>query len=159
MVWLDANTIAFDLTYLHTLKAKIRSLNCFDVGFRFETTLKFLSEKEFKSSDCIIIFWFNDTNLKNSLDVYSSLGTPQTKPTKSESNVKKNRRSLYVVEDIKKGIIQRFEEIHPMRHFTLEELDEFGKSNGFKMVSSGEWLTDKVPTEESWGVYVIFKKQ
>ena len=41
--------------------------------------------------------------VKNSLDVYSSLGIPQTKPTKSESNVKKNRRSLYVVEDIKKG--------------------------------------------------------
>ena len=55
VVSLDAKTIAFDLTYLHTLKAKIRSLNCFDVGFRFETILKSLVLNFLRSSDCINI--------------------------------------------------------------------------------------------------------
>ncbi len=62
------------------------------------------------------------------------------------------------VEDIEKNQIQKFEEIHPMRHFCLEEIDAIGKSFGFKMIKNGEWLTNKTPSKESWGVYVIFKK-
>jgi len=48
---LAANTIAFDLTYLQILKAKIKFLNCDLVGFFLETTLKSLILNLFISSD------------------------------------------------------------------------------------------------------------
>ena len=62
------------------------------------------------------------------------------------------------VEDIEKKKIHKFEEIHPMRHFSLDELESFGKYRGFELIKSGEWLTNNLPSVESWGVYVIFKK-
>ena len=56
VVSLDANTIAFDLTYLHTLKAKIRSLSCLDVGFRFDTILKSLQNENQQPNNLKILF-------------------------------------------------------------------------------------------------------
>ena len=41
--------------------------------------------------------------VKNGIQAYNAIGTPQEKPTNSESSVKRNKRSLYVVRNIKKG--------------------------------------------------------
>jgi len=46
-----AITIAFDLTYLQTLNAKIKSFSCFELGFLFETTLKSFLTKLLLSGD------------------------------------------------------------------------------------------------------------
>ena len=41
--------------------------------------------------------------VKNSLEAYKSIGSPKEEPTLSESSVKSNQRSLYIVGNIKKG--------------------------------------------------------
>ena len=41
--------------------------------------------------------------VKDSINAFEAIGSPQIKSTQSESIVKKNRRSLYVVQKIKKG--------------------------------------------------------
>ena len=43
--------------------------------------------------------------VQNGIQAYNLIGTPQEKPTNSESSVKKNKRSLYIVRNIKKGEI------------------------------------------------------
>ena len=60
----DAKTIAFDFTYLQTLRANIRSSNWDLVGFFLDTTLKFFFVNTFLSSDWINIFSLADEKVK-----------------------------------------------------------------------------------------------
>lgn len=49
-------------------------------------------------------------------------------------------------------------EIHPMRHFSLPEIDLFAQTAGFMRVGSEEFLSGKQAGENTWGVCVILKK-
>jgi SAM-dependent methyltransferase len=62
------------------------------------------------------------------------------------------------VKNVKKNIIESFEEVHPMRHLSLCEIDLLVKNNGFKRVQAEEFLTRKQVSEDTWGVCVVLKK-
>ena len=49
-------------------------------------------------------------------------------------------------------------EIHPMRYFTIPELEYIGEGIGFKLYNVEEFLTAKNPSFKSWGVCLLFKK-
>jgi len=61
-------------------------------------------------------------------------------------------------ENLISGELYKFEESHPMRHFSLLEIDLLAKFTGFERVSAEEFLTGKSPSEQTWGVCFIFKK-
>ncbi len=75
----------------------------------------------------------------------------------SEKNRVDVKYTIYV-EDVEKKVIQKFEEIHPMRHFSLNEIDSYARNSGFELINSGEWLSKKQPSEKSWGVYSLLRK-
>lgn len=50
-------------------------------------------------------------------------------------------------------------EEHPMRHFSIPELDFLAQLTGFEIVRAEEFLTHNVPNENTWGVCVILKKK
>jgi SAM-dependent methyltransferase len=54
---------------------------------------------------------------------------------------------------------QVFKEIHPMRHFSIPELDLLAKFTGFEIVRSEEFLTKNIPSEHTWGVCLILRKK
>lgn len=54
--------------------------------------------------------------------------------------------------------VEMLSESHPMRHFSLPELDLFAQISGFERVGAEEFLTGNMPGEETWGVCLIFKK-
>tara|TARA_A100001234_G_C12553524_1_gene354204 strand:- start:34 stop:780 length:747 start_codon:yes stop_codon:yes gene_type:complete len=64
----------------------------------------------------------------------------------------------FFVENKKDNSIEKFVEIHPMRHFSLPEIELFALKHDFKLLKSGEWLTNKLPTDKTWGVYSILEK-
>lgn len=68
-------------------------------------------------------------------------------------------RYTVIVQDIASGNFLEFEEIHPMRHFSIPELDLFAEAAGFERISAEEWLTGAVPSETSWGVCFVLRKQ
>lgn len=49
-------------------------------------------------------------------------------------------------------------ESHPMRHFSLPEIDLFAAMMGFRRIGTEEFLTGKSPSEDTWGVCVILEK-
>lgn len=51
-----------------------------------------------------------------------------------------------------------FREKHPMRHFSIPEIGLLAEITGFGILRVEEFLTGKVPTENSWGVNFILKK-
>lgn len=65
--------------------------------------------------------------------------------------------TIYVRESAS-GLIQSFQETHPMRHFSLPEIDIIAAQHGFKRVDAEEFLTKETPNEATWGVCVILKK-
>lgn len=61
--------------------------------------------------------------------------------------------------DKQKQKTQILTEKHPMRHFSIPELDLLAQLTGFEIIKAEEFLTHNVPNENTWGVCVIFKKK
>lgn len=60
--------------------------------------------------------------------------------------------------DLTTGAFHTFEETHPMRHFSLPELDLLSEAAGFERVTAEEWLTGASPSEATWGVCTVLRK-
>jgi SAM-dependent methyltransferase len=60
--------------------------------------------------------------------------------------------------DITTGSIKTFQETHPMRHFSLPEIDLLANIHGFERIKAEEFLTGNDPGENTWGVCVVLRK-
>jgi SAM-dependent methyltransferase len=56
------------------------------------------------------------------------------------------------------GHFQTTQEQHPMRHFSLPEIDLLSTASGFKLLIAEEFLTGQSPSEATWGVCVVLQK-
>ena len=56
------------------------------------------------------------------------------------------------------GEVQTITENHPMRHFSLPEIDLVASAHGFKRIETQEFLTSMQPSEDTWGVCVTLRK-
>lgn len=54
--------------------------------------------------------------------------------------------------------IQTLNEIHPMRHFSIPEIELLAKVSGFELLMTEEFLSGKAPSESTWGVCFIVRK-
>ena len=52
-----------------------------------------------------------------------------------------------------------FEEKHPMRHYSIPEINLLAKFTGFELLKSEEFLTGNTPSENTWGVNFILRKK
>lgn len=60
--------------------------------------------------------------------------------------------------DLGTGAVQTLQEKHPMRHFSLPEIDILADEHGFETLAAEEFLTGDNPGESTWGVCVILKR-
>jgi len=60
--------------------------------------------------------------------------------------------------DIASGTVQTTTETHPMRHFSLPEIDLLAHITGFRRLEAAEFLTGHVAGEDTWGVCVVLQK-
>jgi SAM-dependent methyltransferase len=60
--------------------------------------------------------------------------------------------------DIASDVVQTLTETHPMRHFSLPEIDLLAESCGFTRIAAEEFLTGKEAGLDTWGVCVTLKK-
>lgn len=60
--------------------------------------------------------------------------------------------------DVASGRVDYLNESHPMRHFSLPEIDLFAQSVGLVRVGAEEFLTGNEPSEDTWGVCFVLKK-
>lgn len=56
------------------------------------------------------------------------------------------------------GTVTVMTETHPMRHFSLPEIDLFARTAGFERIGAEEFLTAKPAGEDTWGVCVTLKR-
>jgi SAM-dependent methyltransferase len=57
------------------------------------------------------------------------------------------------------GSKNSFHEVHPMRHFSLPELQLATAACGFEWVFAEQWLTGSDPSENTWGVCCCVRKK
>jgi hypothetical protein len=60
--------------------------------------------------------------------------------------------------EITSGSMRNFQEVHPMRHFSLPEIDLLAGIYGFERIRAEEFLTGNEPSEETWSVCVVLIK-
>jgi len=63
-----------------------------------------------------------------------------------------------LVNDEGKNLNLSFNEIHPMRHFSIPEIDLLAKMTNFEIIHSEEFCTGNAPSENTWGVCFLLKK-
>lgn len=62
------------------------------------------------------------------------------------------------VEDLSSQQITHLHETHPMRYFSLPELDLFAAQAGFTRLYAGDLLSDAPPSAATWGVCCVYQK-
>jgi len=60
--------------------------------------------------------------------------------------------------DTKTNACQVLTERHPMRHFSLPEVDLFAAKTGFERLAAEEFLTGSEPGVDTWGVCFVLRK-
>jgi SAM-dependent methyltransferase len=84
-----------------------------------------------------------------------------TRIAEPEIHVSENRVDVsYTIYSRNKtnGSFQVLQETHPMRHFSLPEIDLLAQITGFKRINAGEFLTNAHPSQKTWGVCVTLQK-
>lgn len=51
-----------------------------------------------------------------------------------------------------------FQEKHPMRHFSIPEIDLLATHTGFELIKAEEFLTGNEPSKDTWGVNFILQE-
>ena len=62
-------------------------------------------------------------------------------------------------QDGESGESQTFTENHPMRHFSLPELDMLAANAGFERLCAEAFLSGEAPGEETWGVCLVLRRR
>jgi hypothetical protein len=62
------------------------------------------------------------------------------------------------VRDLVTGACQTIAETHPMRHFSLPELDLLAAESGFERLKAEAFLTGDEPGEKTWDVCVVLRR-
>ena len=156
----------------------------FDLGRTFDAVISLFHVISYLTSNDELIDAFDNANrhLKNggiflfdvwySPAVYEQKALPRIKQMKnSEIEVTRiaepvleiNRNVVDVgftvlVKDLKTNQLVDFNELHPMRHFSIPEILLLAQFCGFKLLKSEEFLTGNVPSVNTWGVCFVLQK-
>lgn len=83
------------------------------------------------------------------------IAEPQIDINKNQVNVK----YTILATDLQTNEVSELEEMHPMRHFSIPEIELLAEIAGFKLLKAEEFLSGQEPSELSWGVCFILKKE
>lgn len=125
-----------------------------------------LANKHLKSNGLFLFdFWFTpavlslkpETRIKRLEDDTNSVLRIAESVSYFDKNVVEVNFEIHVI-DKATNELQILNETHPMRHFSLPEIDLLAKMTGFEIVNCEEFLTKNNPDDKTWGVCVVLKK-
>lgn len=63
-----------------------------------------------------------------------------------------------ILHNLKNNLIKILKETHQMRHFSIPDLDIYFKKFRFKCVHLGELISNKKPSNNTWGIFCLLKR-
>jgi SAM-dependent methyltransferase len=76
----------------------------------------------------------------------------------SKSNIVNVRFDIFV-KNKKTNVLSEFSELHPMRHFSYNEILLFANISGFDVINCEEFLSKKPISDNTWGVCFVLRKK
>lgn len=145
------------LALFHVVSYQVDNKNLFKVFENASRNIK-------KDGIFVFDFWYSPAvnNLKPEVKVkrithdgivLTRLAEPEILDNMNTVNVK-----YTIFSETDKLAYKSFSEVHPMRHFSLPELEIVADHYNFDLVSAEEFLTSKEPSNETWGVCMVLKK-
>lgn len=64
----------------------------------------------------------------------------------------------YTVKNLSTGAASTFAESHTMRHFTSTEIELLAETHGFGVLESREFMSERTPSRDTWGVWFTLRK-
>jgi hypothetical protein len=55
-------------------------------------------------------------------------------------------------------VVSEITETHRMRYLFLTEIELLARLTGLVVEVTGEWMTDRIPNQDTWGVYSVLRK-
>ena len=89
----------------------------------------------------------------NNIEI-TRIAEPNIRPNENRVDV---NYTVFVKEKIS-NTFQTFSETHPMRHYSISEIDFIASIAGFDRVAAEEFFTGQEPGDETWGVCFVLKK-
>lgn len=130
-------------------------INCFN-----------LANKHLKTNGLFLFdFWFTpavlslkpETRVKRLEDETNSILRIAESICHHDKNIVDVNFEIHIC-DKETNELQKLNETHPMRHFSLPEIDLLAKMTGFEIINCEEFLTKNKPDDKTWGVCVVLKK-
>ena len=84
--------------------------------------------------------------------------TREATPTEDIAHSLVDVHYTYAVELLSSGELTQFQETHSMRHFTQSEIQLLADLHGFTIADSREFLTNRRPSRDTWGVWFTLRK-
>lgn len=84
--------------------------------------------------------------------------TRLAKPVEDVPHSRVDVKYTYTVEEVTSGTARTFEEVHAMRHFTSTEIQLIAEAHGLSVVDSCEFMSERAPSRETWGVWFTLQK-
>lgn len=85
---------------------------------------------------------------------YIRICEPEILPKKNIVNVNYE----FIIIDKLTSKADVFYEVHPMRHFSIPEINFFLKNENLRLITSHEWLTYNEPSIDTWSLFSVIKK-
>jgi SAM-dependent methyltransferase len=173
-----------DLAKSNNFDCEVNDISSFVLNRKFDIVISLFHVISYLTDNNLLIDTFNNANNHldiNGLFIFDVWYSPAVYEQKPSVKIKKiNDSNLEVIRiaepkilyeknivDVKFTIIAKdltnnefsvFEEIHPMRHFAIQEIDLLAKLTNFEVIKVEEFLTGNNVSISTWGACFILKK-
>src|ERR1035437_4070176 len=167
------------------LNCKLADITDFSVSEKFDVVISMFHVISYLNDNTSLIAAFRNANKQLNPEglfifdvwyspaVYEQKALPRIKKMKNdeisvtriaEPEIDVNRNLVDVkftilAKDLLNNSYSEFIENHPMRHFSIPEIELLAEMTGFQVLKAEEFLTGKMTSVDSWGVCFILKKR
>jgi len=169
---------------LHGFPCKQADITNFEIDRKFDAIISLFHVISYINDNASLEKVFSNASKRlnsNGLFIFDVWYSPAVYHQKPESRVKKvENKEICVVRKaepeiyVNKNVVDvnyfikvkdkstdqciEFQEKHPMRHFSIPEINLLATHTGFEVLKAEEFLTGNQPSENTWGVNFILKK-
>ena len=169
---------------INGFKPLVADITNFDIFQKFDVAISLFHVISYLNTNEALISFFNAVNKHlngNGVFIFDVWYSPAVYAQKPETRIKRMEDDAVKITRIAEpeihenenvvdvnyeiniqakstGFTEVYREKHPMRHFSIPEIELLANATNFKLIKAEEFLTAKQPGEDTWGVCFVLQK-